>query len=172
MRPEIWLEEAPPTPPIVYSLYSHAPPWIALMRTLSRETAVFPSQQRSNQRVRRIHSPLNTSQSDRNVLCAVHKKKRKEKDGTTGMNKYADQPNHKLPGRSAETWNSQSKEKIKDLSSNVGSHNELSPAEYSAQAGSINGGAHLYTNEWVASARTVGQIINFMTHVKVRALNI
>lgn len=43
VRPEIWLREAPPTPPIVYSLYSSAPPWIALMRTLSWETAVFHS---------------------------------------------------------------------------------------------------------------------------------
>lgn len=47
------------------------------------------------------------------------------------MNKYADQPNHRLPGRTAETWNSQSKEKIRDSGSSVGSHNELSPAEYS-----------------------------------------
>lgn len=97
---------------------------------------------------------------------------KREKDGTAGMNKYADQLNHKLPGRTAETQNSQSKEKIKDLSSSVGSHNELSPPEYSAQAGSINGGEHLYKNEWVVSERTVGQIITFMTHVKVRALKI
>lgn len=47
------------------------------------------------------------------------------------MNKYADQPNHRHPGRTAETWNSQSKEKIKDSGSSVGSHNELSPPEYS-----------------------------------------
>lgn len=42
------------------------------------------------------------------------------------MNKYADQWNHKLPGRTAETWNSQSTEKIKDLDSCVDSNDELS----------------------------------------------
>lgn len=46
------------------------------------------------------------------------------------MNKYADQPDHWLPSRTAETWKSQSNRKIKDLDSSVGSHNELSPPEY------------------------------------------
>lgn len=52
-------------------------------------------------------------------------------DGTAGKNKYADQPDHWLPSRIAETWNSQSNRKIKDLGSSVGSQNKLSPPEYS-----------------------------------------
>lgn len=108
------------------------------------------------------------SQSDKDILCAVHKREKKMAPlGWTNM----PQPNHRFAGRIPETWNSQSKEKLKDLSSSVGSHNELSPPEYSTQAGSINGREHLYKNELVVSARTVGQIINFMTHVKVRVLN-
>lgn len=92
------LIEAPPTPPVLYFFLTlSSPPRPCMNEVHSQRNGCSPPHLRSNQRACCIHSPLNMSQSDRDVLGAVHRHKdTRVMAATAGLNKDVDQPNHRL----------------------------------------------------------------------------
>lgn len=130
----------------VFSLLLFPIDWIN--ENLILRNGCFPPQQRSNQWVRRISHPLNTSQSDRQVSGAVHKKKKKrgwhcrDEQICRSAGPLAPQQNY---------WDM--KQSIKQENKRLGQQCGLSKWTLSSrilhpqQAGSINGAERLHRNE-------------------------